>query len=664
VAFQQGDLESAAHALQHLLDANPDHFEALHLLGVIAGLCNDPGRAVELFRRAVAVAPKNAMAYSNLGSALNALGQFDSSLKSCERALKLKPDYSEAHNNRGNALVGLGRVEEAIASFDRAIALRADYAEAHNNRGNALMRCGRLEDAVAGFDRAIAIAPDFAEVHNNRGNALAELKQTEAAIASYDRAIARDPDYAEAHNNRGIALLQCGQYEAAIASFDRAISLDPSDAEAYRNRGQALHDLGQLKAAVASYDRSIVLDPQNADAFLNRGVALHKLRQFEAALASFNQAVTLETDDPLAYFNRGIVLQELQQLDAAMASFDRAIELRPDYAEAYWNKALTFLLGGDFERGWDLYEWRLRSDRIRRTIRSNFRRFADDWNGNRVEGSLLVLPEQGIGDQIFYAGMLSELRSYARAITVCLDNRLVPLFTRSFEHIYFRDEPDIGPGETFDFEVSLPELGRFFRRKPSDFAAIRVPYLFADKTRSGQLRSRLKAGTKCVCGLSWTSKNLRFGADKSLGLEALAPLLTLPGIDFVDLQYGDTSVERAAFFERTGVALTHLPDIDNLNDIDGLAALIDACDLVLTVSNTTAHLAAALGKPVFVMLPRASGLFWYWHLGRSDSPWYPTARLYRQEGNGDWAAVIERIQADLRDYCSLLRHDLAALRDR
>ena len=179
-----------------------------------------------------------------------------------------------------------------------------------------------------------------------------------------------------------------------------------------------------------------------------------------------------------------------------------------------------------------------------------------------------------------------------------------------------------------------------------------TPYLKADLVKTAELRSRIEKKEHLVCGISWRSKNADFGADKSITLEKLTPLLSAPGVDFIDLQYGDTSDERLAFEQTHGICIRRLDDIDNKNDIDSLAALISACDIVITISNVTAHIAAALGKPTLVMLPNSPSLFWYWHRERTDSPWYPTAVLVRQNQPGEWQDVIEIARAALDEFRS------------
>lgn len=608
---QIGQLEEAAEWYERALIVWPKHCDALHLLGVVAAQTQNHQRAVMLIDQAIEINPKSAAAYNHRGLALQELKQLDAAVASLDKALALEPTYVEAHYNRGNVLRELKQLGAAVASYDKAIALQPDFAEAYINRGVALKELEQPGAAVASYDKAIALKPNSAVAYSNRGNALKELRQLDAAVASYDKAIALKLDYADAHFNRGNALKELKQLDAALASYDRAVALRPDFAEAYYNRGNALKDLQQLDAAVASLNKVIALQPDFAE----------------------------------AYYNRGLALQELTQLDEALASYDKAIALKPDYTDAYWNKSLLLLLGGNFEKGWELYEWRWkRAEMSKYKHRIQRRR----WNGAHFNGHLMILPEQGLGDEIFFMGMLHQVRERVSSVTVSMDARLLPLFQRSFETIKFISRETLLAGQDYDVQIYMGSLGRYFRSSVEDFNNVKSGYLRACGDRAGKLRQRIAKGTSLICGVSWVSKRDDFGAQKSLRLSDLKSILSLENYEFIDLQYGDTTAEQSALREKSGIELTRIPEIDNFGDIDGLAALISACDVVVTVSNTTAHLAAALGKPVFIILPFGPGLLYYWQLDRSDTPWYPSAKLYRQERMGDWGGALARVRADLQ----------------
>ena len=374
---QQGQLGPAWNSYQQAIALHPQHFDALHLSGIIAAQAKLFDQGAELIARALQVDPGNAPAHFNLGNVLADLGRHQEAIASYDRSIALDPAGAEAHNNRGNALSILKQPDAAIAAFERAIAINPTYAEAFNNRGNVLRATGKPEAALESFERAIALRADFAEAHNNRGNALRDLNQYEAALASFDRALSLRPTFAEAFNNRGNTLVKMkrttdavADYEralqlkpeygdalcnlgaaqrllkrlpAALASYVEAIRLTPVDAKAHNGRGLVLADLAQLEAAIGAFDAALALNPKYAEAHNNRGMALSRLKRHEAARAAYDAAIAVRADYAEAYNNRGVTLRDLGQSEAALASHTRAIEIQPEAPEAYNNRGIMFV---------------------------------------------------------------------------------------------------------------------------------------------------------------------------------------------------------------------------------------------------------------------------------------------------------------------------------
>ena len=643
---QRGDGEKARRMYEQIIQQDPAHADALHLLGLVAAQEGNYRIAVEWMDKAIAIDSANPGFHSNRGLALYELGKMGEAVESFKKAIAIDPGFAQAHNNQGLALQALSRPDEALTSFDRAIAVFKDYAEAYYNKGLVLQKLQRFDEAIECYRQALKIAPDYADAHYNKGLAQKALDLLPDAVTSFKACLAITPGSAEAHFNLGVVLQKINQPYEAIASYDRVISIDTGFAQAHNNRGLILKDLKQWNEAIASYDRAILIEPDFFEAYANRGVVLLKLNQLQRAIDNFNKAIAIEPGYADAYNGRGFSLQAMGELDAAIEDYDRALQLKPDFAMAKLNKALVLLLKGDWAEGWALYEWGSAAGK-----RAGMRKLDREWDGQVIQGALLVLPEQGIGDEIFYSGMLNDLQGLAASITVGVDPRLVSLYQRSFDHVnvvYSKELPEMS---SHDAQIHMASLGRYFRSDTDAFKRIRSPYLKADVQRARSLRHQVASDGKLVCGLSWVSKNKELGEDKSLCLRDLHPILQLPGLTFVDLQYGDTAAEREALQESTGIQVRHIDAVDNFNDIDGLAALIEACDVVVTVSNTTAHLAGALGKKVMVMVPCSFGLFWYWHVDRSDSPWYPSAKLFRQKVIGEWGDVVEAVRDELQNSC-------------
>ncbi len=485
--------------------------------------------------------------------------------------------------------------------------------------------------------------------------------QPEAALADLDHLLSSAPKDVNAWIQKSLVLILMARYPAALDAANRALKLVPNNPTAHSYRGSALLQLGQVEDALAAYERVITLAPHAAVAHYNRGNALRRLGRWADSLISLERALKIQPDYTDALTVSGLAWQALGDKAQALAFFDEALRLNPEAADAHYNRALLLLATGQLAKGWQDYAWRLRWDMtIRRGQSRAIGQIAPGWNGSDINGPLLVVPEQGLGDQIFYAGMLGDLERHLPGSTVCVEQRLIPLMARSFKQLHFVSPEQIDEAACiaegrFAAQTHIASLGQFFRKDAEDMTSVQSGYLKADPEQVSAFRKRLIDTEKIICGLSWHSKNDEFGRDKSLSLESLAPLLKSSGAEFIDLQYGDTSAERASLQSDHGLLVNKLDDVDSFHDIDTLAALISACDIIVTVSNTTAHLAAALGKPVIVMLPESPSLFWYWHIDRSDSPWYPSAVLLRQTQAGDWTEVIATASAALTEFIGAFR---------
>ncbi|MGJ4945271.1 tetratricopeptide repeat protein [Bradyrhizobium sp. HKCCYLS1011] len=653
------------------LALRPDFVEAWSNRGALLKAMGRQADALESFDRALALRADHAGVINNRAGVLQELGRFDEALADYDRALALQPAYPEALNNRGVVLQALGRHVEALESYAKALALRPDFVEALVNRGLTYSELARFEEALADYDGALALQPKHVDVLNNRaialrrlgrpeealashnaalalrpkdpkalvsrGLTLHDLKRTDEAQADYDRAIALQPGHVDAFVNRGALLHELGRHDEALRSFERALALQPDNVHALTNRGVVLHDLARYGEALADHDQAISIQPGDAAALNNRGVTLHKLRRLEEALASQDQAISARPDYPEALVNRGIILYDLKRFDEVRASYDRALALRPDYADAHFLKGLASLVSGDFAQGWAGYEWRHQAPVARLTPRALPQ---PSWRGEDIAGKTILLHgEQGFGDSIQFCRYVPLVEARGARVVLEVDTplaRLMQTLGGAHEVIAKGDPlPDV------DIRCPLPSLPLAFETRVDTIPAD-GPYLSAPDHAVEAWAPLLGNARPLKIGLAWAGNpNHVRDRERSMDLRHLLPLFEV-NATFVSLQKLLRDGE-AELLVQHGV----LDVSDQLHDFADTAALISQLDLVIAVDTGVAHLAGALGKPVWIMLTHAPD--WRWLLDRDDSPWYPTARLFRQGEGRDWAGVIAQVRASLND---------------
>ena len=546
--------------------------------------------------------------------ALHQSGRIEAARTLYREVLAAEPRHFDSLHLLGLTTVQSGETEAGVALIRAALMVRPDVAEACYNLGNALLTLKRPAEALDSFSRALQINPSDAQCQFETGNALNDLKRSDEAILRYDEAIRLDPRYAEAHNNRGIALKDAGRFEEAVTSYDTAIALRPRYTEAHSNRGNALKELARFEEALACHDRAISLKPDYAE----------------------------------AHYNRGNVLGDLKRYEEALGSYDQALILRPDYAEARHNKALLLLGRGRLREGFELYPARWQTASF---VGGNFRGKVPRWDGRTQQGQLLLWGEQGVGDEIFHASLLPLVPQDGIRITVAADKRLHAIFRRSFPYASVIDSSTLAMQKDADYTAQAPvgDLGGILGLDAEMLAARQTSFLRVDEARREALRKAPGFPERGpVVGLSWKSSNKKFGAEKSLRLSDLAPILSVPGVSFVNLQYGEVAAEIAEAREAFGISVHEVQGLDVFNDIDGLLALIDACDVVVTTSNVTAHLAGSIGKKAVVLVPAGKGCLWYWQGGSNDL-WYPSLTRLAQQRVGDWGGAIAAASAWLKD---------------
>jgi tetratricopeptide (TPR) repeat protein len=637
VCQQQQKLPEAEQLCAEILKASPDHFDARHFLAIVRHQQGRTTEGIDLLAAALRNKPDSPSALSNYGLMLQELKRYEDALASYDRALALRPDFPEALNNRATVLAALGRHADALASYDKALALNPLYAEAFYNRGTTLDALKRDAEALASYDQALAVQPLYPEALNSRGAALSRFKRCAEALASHDKALALRPDFPETLNNRGAALSALKRPAEALASYDRALALRPDYAEAHYNRAVTLDELKRYAEALASCDRALALRPDYPEALNNRGIVLDELGRHEQALASYAVALALKPDYAEALNNRGTAQSDLGRFDEARASYDAALAILPDYEECHWNRSLLMLRLGSFAEGWREYEWRRNRDSWEP------RQFqGPQWAGEPSAKLLLVYAEQGLGDTIQFARFARALAKAGHEVVLEVQPPLRGLLGSLAGVTVIRKGE---PLPRFDAHLPLMSLPHVLRIAECDLSAQR-PYLAADPDRVERWAATLWRDDVFTVGIAWQG-NPKAPGDKgrSIPLAAFAPLAAVPGVRFVSLQKHDGVDQLAGLPE--GMRIESLgDDLDAGPDafVDS-AAVMTHLDLIVTSDTAMAHLAGALGRPVWIPLKHVPD--WRWMAEREDTPWYPTARLFRQGRRDHWDDVFARMASGL-----------------
>lgn len=562
-------------------------------------------------------------------------------LRASEKLLRLQPESPAVLRLAGIAAYLAGDDLRAVGFLSKCTALDSQDMAAWINLGNAFQRLGRVKDALAAFDRVVAAAPRLAVAHFNRGNALQALGRSAEAVEAYSAALAIEPSFIKGHLNLGLALKALGRLDEATAAYRRALALNPDYAEAHTNLGAALQQRGECLAAIAAHRRAIALNPHLAQAYVNLGNALVEAGEIAEGVAAIRRAIVLKPDLAEAHYNLGCAVSELGEGAEAVAAFRRAISAAPDHANAHFNLAFELLRLGEWKTGWAEYEWRWRRD-------GNTRRpFAQpQWAGEPLDGRTILLhAEQGLGDTLQFIRYAGAVAARGGKVVLEVQPCLRRLLGATFGWAEILGHGD--PLPTFDVHCPLATLPGIFGSTPADIPS-GTPYLEAE--RAALWRERLPKGGLLV-GVNWQGNPAaKVERGRSVPLRHLAPLAAVPGVHLVSLQkvHGLDQLDDlpvGMVVETLGADFDDGPDafIDT-------AAVMANLDLVVTSDTSVAHLAGALGRPVWVLLKHLPE--WRWLLAREDSPWYPSARLFRQALPGDWEGVAQRVAAELKRLAS------------
>jgi len=709
-ALAQGQLAQAAQYFREVLARQPDDAECHNSLGVALARQGKLAEAIPHFRNVLRLAPESPEAHNNLGLILKDQGQPVEAERLFRQSLRLNPGFAAAYNNLGLALKEQGKLDEAVASLGKSLELDPGSPEAHFNLGVIFRKQARLTEAEASLRQAIRLRPNYADAHGTLGNVLREQGRLAEAEASCRQALRLTPNSGEAHNNLALVLGAQDKLDEAISHLQQALGFKPNSTEIYRNLALLLQKNGRTAEAQACYQRANRLTSEQAEQHLQTGRAYQETKRYPQAEASFRQAIRLQPDSAAAYTALGGLLQESGNPAAAEVQFRQALRINPDHcaydnvgnalarqgnyaearaafqqalalrpdaigsitnvgntyacegalieaeeyllralrldprsAEAHYSLALVQLLQGDFERGWVEYEWRWQARGVRR-IKPNFHQPL--WDGSDLTGRTILLhAEGGLGDTVQFIRYAALVKQRGARVVVDSQPALVALLGRcsGIDEVIPRGSvlPD------FDVHAPLMSLPFIFGTRLATIPAA-ASYLSVDPELVERWRAEVAGLPGLKIGIGWQGSPQHYqDRVRSFPLACYEPLARLAGVHLISLQKHAGREQIPEFAARFPIN-----DLgDRLDEASGAyldtPAAMQSLDLVITPDSSLAHMAGALGVPVWLALPHVPE--WRWLLDRDDSPWYPTMRLFRQTRPGDWQGVFQRMAAELAD---------------
>ncbi len=605
------------------------------------------GRFIEAETLALSITkefPLHQFSWKILGAVYKHTGRITDSVNFMQKSVQLEPKDAEAHNNLGVTLQELGRLREAEASCAQAIILDIDYIEAHNNLGNILKDQGKLNEAIIAYDKAISINSNYADAHYNMGLTLKLLGKLQEAITSYSRAVESNPNHADAYNNLGNTYRDIDKIHKAIEAYKMAVTVKPDHIDAYNNLGNAYKEIGKSHEAIEVFKKVLLLNPNYALAYNNMGNILKDQGQLEEAIVLFQKAISINPDYSDAYNNIGNALKIKGKSKEAINAFRKALSLKPDDAVTHKNLSFALLNDGRLKEGLDEYEWRWKT----KGFLSQIRNFSKPiWDGKKsLKGKrILIWCEQGVGDTINWSLCLPFIASQAEHCILECQKKLVLLLQRSFPNIEVKKENrqfDINRDD-FDFHLPMGSLYKYFTEEILSNSKI-LSHLIPDKDRVVYWKERLKSvGNGPYIGISWKSSNT--SPERLLDYTSISewsPILKIPNITLINMQYKDFADELTKIQYEYGVIVHNFNDIDHFNDIDDVAALSCALDMVISTKLTVPLISAGVGTSTKLA---------NWRQSSSNNvllnPLSSSVQIYERNTWDPWQKVFNLISKDV-----------------
>lgn len=652
---QKGRHEQAEKRYSKVLTANPSHVGALHLMGVLAHQAGHNDKAVDWIRRALDVDPTFSDAHFNLALVYEAEGRIGEAEACYRQAVETDSENLKAHLNLGNLLFQRDDFSSALKCYDTVLALAPADPLAHKNRSRALRAMNSSEESLKAVARAVELRPDDALFQLEYGNALRDDGHPQKAVEHFLVAERLQPDNISILCNLGGILKDLNRQDEAEEKLNRAIEIDPDCAEAYVNLANLALDREDHQKSVDLIDQALAIRPEYAEAYCTLGRVLSAQAMNEDAFSAFQKAIEISPKFAEAYVNLGSVLQTIGRPEEALRAYEIALNIKPKMDMAYWNLALALLSAGRLDEGWSLFGYGFTSKQ-----RQPHRPFPGlIWEGEDVsDKTLFVWREQGLGDDIRFSTIYHDLVGKAQKLIIETDERLVPLYQRTWPNALVRPETRTSTGlgtmreEDVDFDLTAPAgmAASYLRRSLEDFPTDPKPLLPDPKVqlKCTQWLENLGPGPKV--GIAWRSSLMtKTRALYHTKLTDWIKLLQSKGVSFINLQYDDVTEELNELQADHGLTIHQVPDIDLYNDLDGAAALTSCMDVVVTSPTSVGEMAGALHKPTFCYVMSRHPM----QLGTDHIPWFPNTRLYSMIDTADHQKIVEKITNDVLAYLAI-----------
>jgi len=634
--------EEAINCFAKAVTKDPNCVKALIGLGVLYADSKDYQKAIETYQAAIKINPDCSDAYNNLGYAYTALGKFTEAKESFTKAIEISPTLIDSHIGLARSFTAPDEVELAIKAYKASFSYRQDSA-ALFELGQLLQRTKRYQEAQHYFKQAISYKPEYVEALIGLGISYAGGNLQELAAEAFTKVIAINPNNYDAYNNLGNAKFELKQYSDAVLSYETAISINPNLIEGHIGLGNALTQLQKYEDAIKAYEKILNINENSPEGYHGLGIIMVEFEKYDQAIAYYKQALEKNPSYTKAICNHAIVLEKLKQFDEALRLYDQALSIEGDFADARWNRTLLYLLRGDYEAGWNEYEFRWS---LKETIPLPISPYPiPEWLGKEpiADKRLLIQVEQGFGDMIQMSRYIQLLATQNTDCWMQCPLPIVSLLKTSFPQAHVFEDTLFPDG--MDFRISIMSLPLAMQTFNESLIPNTVPYLKVSHESIERWKEGGVPKLKPLVGLVWRG-NPKHSNDKnrSASIDHFITLIdSFPDLQFVTLQKNMTEYELEVIAPYNNVTVLD----DQLVDFEDTASVIQLLDILISIDSAPAHLGGALAIPTWILLPYHGE--WRWLLDRQDSPWYPTATLFRQEKASDWNSVIRSIKAKLNE---------------